>query len=172
VSFTPKAFSERLRGAGFASLTGVLKPPDTGSDQFLFSFKPCPAVWIPIPFDAIESIDWLSTVSCKDGVYQAVRILLKTSKSAEGQLLAAVLSTRDDSSAAPPPAAQRRRRPDFGGRQPGTTSLMRSAPAGSWGACMDKCLYQYWPNWDDIVQCQTWVCGNETLPPVVEFPAD
>ncbi|GHH91503.1 hypothetical protein [Streptomyces capillispiralis] len=186
MAFTPEEFLGRLRSDDFATLVGLIKQPDTGDDHFLFSpGRYCFGHWVKIPLALIQDIEWLANVVCPPvivskktparTIHPLVRLTFKAFESAEGRTLASLLTAQVAATQSPEPApASRagrssRRRCDCSSRGGTSRTMPKAAARGEWSSCMDRCLYQYWPDWDTIDQCQRWVCGDEPLPPDIEL---
>ena len=93
--FTAQEFIDKLRREEFKAplaLSGMVKLPEDSSTEIMFAPGMRCVDWLPVPLDAIESVEVLDVVPCDDHTHPLVTLTLKAPESPEGTMFAALLS--------------------------------------------------------------------------------
>jgi hypothetical protein len=131
--YTPEDFVDRLsRDEIFRPiiLTGLVKASDDDATSLFFARGKCED-WVRIPVSAIEHIEVLDIVACKDHTHPMVKLVLKRPKTEEAIVflsLARLVNSR--SLLHPPLSAVRHRVVRRGDGNPGTGRAMTRADPG------------------------------------------
>ncbi|MFD7785489.1 hypothetical protein ACFV4Q_20710 [Streptomyces nojiriensis] len=88
--YSPQEFFARDDLGAPLFLTGMVKKEETG-DQFVsFAVGASCSSWRRVPTDAIEGIEYLGDISCRDHTHPLVNVSFKRPKSDEGLLFASL----------------------------------------------------------------------------------
>ena len=156
-SFTGEALEKALVNDELSQpgleLLGMVKASDE-KGHVSFTASGCDD-WIDIPTKMIEQAERVGSSKCKDHSHPVFKLTLKESKSADAQILSALLAQRSSGGLAGPiPGGPMQAPPSAGYSQIGSRGPFGGLPGG---VHVGPTSVAYWPVGDGRWQCVGWM---------------